>query len=241
MRFRGSGLHSDTDPIHQSRRGQSHISAQPRTKRCHNDVGQRPGSVGKNIDPAFLHHRQVILAWATGVWEGTPDLDTMQAALCGALARLSHLKRPWCGATDATVCEAPHDPRRHQDRPPGSGAQDGGLLGGPGILVVGQFCTLEPVQARFSGKPSGHSLFLESWKDGHSGIGACWSSWYREASGPRKGLRGSRARTTAAASCATRTTAATSARPCRQRERGALRRTFCGFAIQGAVRTWHFS
>ena len=55
-----------------------------------------------------------------------------------------HLKRPWCGATDAeatfrahafaaglerAVCEAPHDPRRHQDRPPGRGAQNGGLLG----------------------------------------------------------------------------------------------------------------
>ena len=42
----------------------------------------------------FRHHRLVILAWATGVWEGTPDLDTMQAALRGSLARLSHLKRP---------------------------------------------------------------------------------------------------------------------------------------------------
>ena len=44
---------------------------------------------GKNIDPAFRHHRLVILAWATGVWEGTPDLDTIQAALRGSLARLS--------------------------------------------------------------------------------------------------------------------------------------------------------
>ena len=60
-------------------------------------------SGGKNIDPAFRHHRLVILAWATGVWEGTPDLDTMQAALRGSLARLSRLKRPWCGATDAAA------------------------------------------------------------------------------------------------------------------------------------------
>ena len=58
---------------------------------------------GKTIDPAFRHHRLVILAWATGVWEGTPDLDTMQAALRGSLARLSRLKRPWCGATDAAA------------------------------------------------------------------------------------------------------------------------------------------
>ena len=57
----------------------------------------------KNIDPAFRHHRQVVLAWATGVWEGTPDLDTMQAALRGTVARLGHLKRPWCGATDAAA------------------------------------------------------------------------------------------------------------------------------------------
>ena len=43
----------------------------------------------KNIDPAFRHYQLVILAWATGVWEGTPDLDTMQAALRGSLARLT--------------------------------------------------------------------------------------------------------------------------------------------------------
>ena len=48
---------------------------------------------GKNIDPAFRHHRQVILAWSTGVLEGTPDLDTMQAALRDSLARHNHLKR----------------------------------------------------------------------------------------------------------------------------------------------------
>ena len=100
--FRGFGLHSDTAPNHQSRRGQSHIPAQPRAKRSHNDAGKCPAGA-KNIDPAFRHHRLVILAWATGDWEGTPDLDTMQAALRGSLARLSHLKRPWCGATDAAA------------------------------------------------------------------------------------------------------------------------------------------
>ena len=57
----------------------------------------------QKVGPAFRHHRLVILAWATGVWEGTPDLDTMQAAPRGAVARLSHLKRPWCGATDAAA------------------------------------------------------------------------------------------------------------------------------------------
>ena len=57
----------------------------------------------KNVDPAFRHHRQVVSAWATGVWDGTPDLDTMQAALRGAIARLSRLKRTWCCATDAAA------------------------------------------------------------------------------------------------------------------------------------------
>ena len=57
----------------------------------------------KNIDPAFWHHRQVVMAWAMRVWEGAPDLDTLQVALGSALARLNHLKRPWWGATDAAA------------------------------------------------------------------------------------------------------------------------------------------
>ena len=44
--LRGSGLHSNTAPSCQSRRGQSHKSAQPRTERSHNDAGQRPGKRG---------------------------------------------------------------------------------------------------------------------------------------------------------------------------------------------------
>ena len=55
-------------------------------------------------------------------------LDTVQVALRGSVARLSHLKRPWCGATDAAatfvltlltagmeraVCEASHHSRWH--------------------------------------------------------------------------------------------------------------------------------
>ena len=45
--FRGSGLHSNTAPSHQSRRGQSHLSAQPRTERSHNDDGPRPSKRGQ--------------------------------------------------------------------------------------------------------------------------------------------------------------------------------------------------
>ena len=78
-------------------------------------------------------------------------------------------------------------------------------------------------RVRFSGKPSGRFSFLASWMGGHSGVGTCWSSWFREAFGPRSGLLGSGERTTAGASYATMaqapcSTAATSARPCRQRD-----------------------
>ena len=46
--FPGSGFLSDTAPNHQNRRGQRQKLAQPKTKRRHNNVGQRPGSGGKN-------------------------------------------------------------------------------------------------------------------------------------------------------------------------------------------------
>ena len=102
--FRGFGLHSDTAPIHQSRRGQSHMSGSAEGKTQPQRCWPMPRQRGpKTSTRHFRHHRLVILAWATGVWEGTPDLDTMQAALRGSLARLSHLKRPWCGATDAAA------------------------------------------------------------------------------------------------------------------------------------------
>ena len=99
-----------------------------------------------------------MLAWATGVWDGTPDLDTMQAALRRAIARLSRLRRPWFGATDAAatflltllrlglsppVRQAPHNQRWHEDRLRGGFAADRGLLGRPGNHgAVRQFSTL---------------------------------------------------------------------------------------------------
>ena len=51
----------------------------------------------KNVDPACPHHKQVVLAWATGAWEGVPDLDTTQATLQTTITRLSRL------ATDAAA------------------------------------------------------------------------------------------------------------------------------------------
>ena len=187
--FRGSALHSDTAPIHQSRRGQSHIPAQPRTKRSHNDVGQRPGSgVKKHRSGLSTSRRQVILAWATGVWEGTPDLDTMQAALRGSLARLSHLKRPWCGATRtqrpplcSRSCGWDGAPSRPGISLPTTARRSTSWQWRPRRWVFGwtrlPFCgptalhTGTSPRVRSSGKPSGHSLV--------SGKLEGWSLWHR--------------------------------------------------------------
>ena len=130
----------------------------------------------------------------------------MHAALGGATARLSRLRRPWCGATDAAttfcahfvaawleraVSEAPHHSRRHEDRPPGSSTEDGSVSGSTRLLWFGQ--TVQHVGAtsrdRCSGKPSGHFSPLVAWK---------------VAFGRRRGSRGSGAKTRTAASSATK-------------------------------------
>ena len=93
----------------------------------------------------------------------------MQAALRGSVARLSQLKRPWCGATDAAATFVPtsvlHDPRWHEGRPLGGGAKDGGLLGRSGFVdVVRQLRTLEHFQrAAFLGS---HLTALGCWQAG---------------------------------------------------------------------------
>ena len=46
-------------------------------------------------DPACRHHREVVLAWATAVWTGSPPLDILQRALDSALNKLSVASRPW--------------------------------------------------------------------------------------------------------------------------------------------------
>ena len=128
----------------------------------------------------------------------------------------------WAGARSLRVTSRPTTTPRSTSWPWRPKRWATGWTGHPFCGLTALHTGISP-RARFSGKPSGHSSFLASWRDGRSGIGTCWSSWSREASGPRKGLRGSGARTTAAASCATMdqapcSTAATNARPCRQKE-----------------------
>ena len=162
-------FHSDTAPMHQSRRGQSHTSTQPRTERSHNDVGQRPGSGGRK-------HRPGISTLSTshfGLGDGSLGRHSRPRHYAGCAARLSHLKRPWCGHLCAHALAAGWSAQsaRHLTCHNGtkiyffgSGAQDGGCLGGPGIpSVVRQLCTLEPVQG---------SALLGS----HQATPCCWQA-----------------------------------------------------------------
>ena len=240
MGFRGFGLHADAAPVHQSRRGQSHIPAQPRAKRSHHDVCKCPGSGGPKTSTRHFD----IIGWS--FWLGRREL--------GRALQTSTLCRPRCGAPwPGSVTSRGRGAAQRTQRPP-SCSRSCGWAGArsqrgtsrpttaprstswpwrPKRWASGwtrhPFCGLTALhtgispRARFSGKPSGHSSFLASWRIGHFGIATCSSSWSHEASGHRKGWRGSGARATAAVNCATMDqapsfTIATNARPCRQKE-----------------------
>ena len=129
----------------------------------------------KNVDRAFRH--QVILAWATGVCEGTRAArlrgrsQPPQAAVVWRNGRSGHLRAHSSAAgLECAVGQAPHHPHWHDDRPLGSGAQDGGLLGRSGIpSVVRQLCSPEYLKG---------PLFWEAIRP------LLVSSWFREAFGP---------------------------------------------------------
>ena len=73
-------------------------------------------SRAKNIEPAFRHHRQVVLAWATGVWTLTPCRPRYEVPLPGSAA-----SRGRGAAPQQPSGWAPHHPQRHDDRSAGSG------------------------------------------------------------------------------------------------------------------------
>ena len=102
----------------------------------------------KNTDPAFRRHRQVVLAWATGVgkarqtstqrrrrsegrWPGSVTSRARGAAPRMRQPPSCSLFCGWAGA------------RSLQGRPLGGGAEDGGFLGGSGFADV---VRLEPFQ-----------------------------------------------------------------------------------------------
>ena len=86
------------------------------------------GSLGRHPRPRHHAGRAARL---------TGRAQSPQAAVVRSNGRSGHLRaHALSPGLERAVSEAPHDPRRHQDRPPGSCAQNGGLLGGPGIPSV---------------------------------------------------------------------------------------------------------
>ena len=87
----------------------------------------------------------------------------------------------------------------------------------PTVLLTGT-----TPKGRCSGELSSRFWFLASWRDGHSGIATCWSSWSHVAFGHKIGYRDfGDGKTTDASSATTGqvlcSTVATNARPCRQK------------------------
>ena len=168
------------------------------------------GGGAKNIDPAFRHHRQVVLALATGVstqcrrrsegrWPGSATTCVGTDAATTFVHTL--LRLGWSA----------HHPQRHEDRPLGGGAEnggaeDGGFLGGSGFTdVVRQLCTLESLQGTaFLGSHQAASCFWQVGGVVTLASQRAGSSWFRVAFGRRSGLRVSGERKKTAASSATK-------------------------------------
>ena len=130
--FRGSGLHSNTAPSHQSRRGQSHLSAQPRPQRrwpTPRQPGRRTsirpfvitdnGSLGRH---ARLRHYAGRAARLFGQAQPPQEAVVLRHGRSGhprAHATAAGLER--------TVRKASHHTQRHEDRPLGSGGKTVGF------------------------------------------------------------------------------------------------------------------
>ena len=236
--FRGSGLHSNTAPYHQSRRCQSHIRLSRGQNAATTMLANAQASGGKNIDPAFRHHRLVILAWrrefgkarqtsipcrprCAALWPGSVVSNGRGAEQRTQRPPSCSRSCDWAGARSLRGTLRPTTAPRSTSWPWRPKRWACGWTRHPFCGLTALHTGISP-RARFSGKPSGHSSSLANWKAGHFGIGTCSSSWSLEASGHRKGWRGSGERSMAAANCATMdqapcSTVATNARLCRQK------------------------
>ena len=107
-------------------RGQKHRPGFSTSPTGHLGLGD--GSLGRHSRP---RHHAGCAARLPG------QAQPSQAAVVRSNGRSGYF-RSYASALglECAVTEAPHDPRRHQDRPPGRCAQDGGPLGGPGIPSV---------------------------------------------------------------------------------------------------------
>ena len=51
------------------------------------------------MDPATRHHKDLVTQWAAAVWDGTPELAELQAALDGAKVRARRARVQWASVT----------------------------------------------------------------------------------------------------------------------------------------------
>ena len=128
----------------------------------HNHDGLRPGCWGEEHRPGFSTSPTScagLCDWSLG-GRSRPRHNAGRAARLRGQAQPSQetlVRRHGCGyhfrahvaaaGLEGAVCEAPHHPRWHEDRPLGSGAKDGSFLGRSGFSgVVRQICTLGQFQ-----------------------------------------------------------------------------------------------
>ena len=161
--FRGFGLHSNTAPIHQSRRSQSHIPAQPRAKRWQ-EFGKAPQTSTPCRPRCAAHWPGSVASSGRGAEQRTqrPPSCSRSIAWVGARSQRG-TSRPTTAprSTSWQLC-----PKRWAS----------GWTRHPFCGLTALHTGISP-RARCSGKPSGHSSFLANWKAGHFGIGTCSSSW----------------------------------------------------------------
>ena len=68
-------------------------------------IGLVHACVGKSrlTNPAFRHHREVVLHWATAIWENFPLATVLQEALAEAFALVKKHRSAWVVAGDAAT------------------------------------------------------------------------------------------------------------------------------------------
>ena len=171
------GLHSISAPSHQSRRGQSHLSAQPRTERGHNDGGPRPGCRGEE-------HRSPTSCARLG--DGSLGRHARPRHNAGGAPRVCSQGQP---PQEAVV-------RRHRR----CGPTTIDLL----AVAPKTVCFWVDQASLMWSVSSAHWNHSKKPLFYHFRVATCWSSWLRVAPGRRSGLRGSGERRKTSASSATK-------------------------------------
>ena len=149
--------------------------------------------------------------WLGQQGSGMARRISTQAALRGAIAKLSRLRRPWCCATDAaatfvlTLLRLGWSAQSARHLTTHDGTKIDLLAVAPktvGFWVDQASLVWTDSSAHWGSTKTPRCSPLVAWMAGRAGITMCWSSWCRAAYGRRKGSRGSGAKTRIAASSA---------------------------------------